>query len=133
MPNGSYADYIRHWGQLDDRAKANPELAPFEPVRAELEIERAGLVELTNLQGALKYQLQENSRAIDARVKRGRELATRLRDAIKAIYGRDAEKLTEFGVPVRRPRTTSAEAKKKKAEEGPNPSPAAASETRGTT
>ena len=124
MATNSYADYIRHWGQLEDRAKVNPELAPFEPVRAELEVERAGLVELTNQQGALKYQLQEISREIEGHVKRGRVAATRLRDAIKAIYGRDAEKLTEFGVPVRRPRTTKT---------GPNPDPTASSETRGTT
>jgi hypothetical protein len=134
MANNSYADYIQHWGQIDDRMKVNPELATFESLRAQLEIERLGLVDATNQQGALKFATQENSRKIEGHVERGRALATRLRDAIKATYGRDHEKLTEFGVPVRRPRTTSAEEKKKKqAEKGPNPDQPAASETRGTT
>lgn len=134
MANNSYADYIQHWGQLDDRAKANPELTPFETVRAQLEVERLGLAEKMNQQAALKFQTQEVSREIEGHVKRGRVAATRLRDAIKATFGRDHEKLTEFGVPVRRPRSTSAEAKKKKQPEtGPNPKQAAASETHGTT
>lgn len=132
MSNGSYADFIQHWGQLDDRAKANPELAPFETVRAQLEVERLGLAEKMNQQAALKFQTQEVSREIEGHVKRGRVAATRLRDAIKATFGRDHEKLTEFGVPVRRPRATNPEAKKKP-EAGPNPAPAAASETHGTT
>ena len=104
MPNGSYADFIRHWGQIDDRIKVNPEMAPFEGLRAQLEVERLGLVEGTNQQAALKSATQDTSRKIEGHVERGREVATRLRDAIKAIYGRDAEKLTEFGVPGRGPR-----------------------------
>lgn len=137
MANNSYADYIQHWGQLDDRAKANPELAPFEPVRAQLEVERLGLAEKMNQQAALKAQTQDVSREIEGHVKRGRVAATRLRDAIKAVYGRDDEKLTEFGVPVRRPTPARAAAKekmknRKPSEKGPNPTPTAASETDGT-
>jgi multidrug resistance efflux pump len=55
MSTGSYADFIRHWGQIDDRIKANPEeMAPFEPLRVQLEVERLGLVTATNQQAALK-------------------------------------------------------------------------------
>jgi hypothetical protein len=134
MANTSYADYAQHWGQIDERTKANPEMATFEPLRAQLEVERLGLVDAMNQQAVLKSATQDTSRKIDGHVDRGRVLATRLRDAIKATYGRDHEKLTEFGVPVRRPRTTSAEAKKKKqSEKGPNPNQTTASETRGTT
>ena len=138
MGTNSYADYIRHWGQLEDRAKANPELAPFEEVRAQLEVERTGLVEKTNRQSALKSETQDTTREIDGHVARGRVAATRLRDAIKAIYGRDAEKLTEFGVPVRRPTAAKAAAKargknKMPSEKGPNPDQTAAPETDGTT
>lgn len=136
MANDSYADLIRHWGQLDEGVKINPELASYEPLRAQLTVERAGLVEMTNRQAALKSQTQDTTRVIDGNVSRGREIATRLRDAIKATYGREAEKLTEFGIPVRRPTTAKAAAKaraknKKPAEPGPNPAPTAVSETDG--
>ena len=138
MGTTSYADYIQHWGQLDDRIKVNPEMASFEPLRAQLEVERLGLVEKMNLQAARKSEAQETTREIDGHVARGRQVATRLRDAIKAVYGRDDEKLTEFGVPVRRRTPSKAAAKekvknKKSSEEGPNPAPTAAPETDGTT
>ena len=138
MGTTSYADYIRHWGQLDDRIKVNPEMAAFEPLRAQLEVERVGLVEKMNLQAARKSDAQDTTREIEGHVARGREIATRLRDGIKAVYGRDDEKLTEFGVPVRRSTPAKAAAKEKlknksSSEKGPNPSPTAASETDGTT
>jgi hypothetical protein len=138
MGTNSYADYNRHWGQIDDRIKANPEMAPFEPLRAQLEIERLGLVEKMNLQAARKSEAQDTTREIDGHVARGREIATRLRDAIRAQYGRDDEKLTEFGLNVRRPTKAKAAANekvknKKSSEKGPNPDPATATETDGTT
>jgi hypothetical protein len=138
MSTNSYADYIRHWGQIDDRIKVNPEMAPFEPLRAQLEVELKGLVVATNRQFALKSQTQDTTREIDGHVARGRALATRLRDAIRAQYGREDEKLTEFGLNVRRPTPAKAAAKartknKKPSEMGPNPDQPAASETDGTT
>lgn len=138
MGTNSYGDYIRHWGQIDDRMKVNPETAPFEPLRAQLEVERLGLIEKTNRQAALKSEKQDITREIDGHVARGREVATRLHDAIRALYGRDDEKLTEFGLNVRRPTVAKAAAKekvknKKSPEKGPNPDQTAASETDGTT
>jgi hypothetical protein len=138
MGTNSYGDYIRHWGQIDERMKVNPETAPFEPLRAQLEVERLGLVEKMNQQAALKSEKQDITREIDGHVARGRDVATRLRDAIRALYGRDDEKLTEFGLNVRRPTLAKAAAKeklknRKPSEKGPNPAPTAATETRGTT
>jgi peptidoglycan hydrolase CwlO-like protein len=143
MATTSYADFIRHWGQLNDQVKVNPELAPFEPLRAELEVERQGLIEKKNRQSSLKAETQETTREIDGHVARGREAATRLRDAIKAMYSRRGEKLTAFGIPVARPTAAKAAAKargknkksseNKPSEPGPNPGPAAASDTHGTT
>jgi hypothetical protein len=91
-----------------------------------------------NRQGALKSQAQDTTREIDGHVARGRQVATRLRDAIRAQYGRDDEKLTEFGLNVLRPTPSKAAAKakvksKKPSEKGPNPGQTAASETDGTT
>lgn len=138
MGTDSYADYIRHWGQIDDRIKVNPEMAPFEPLRAQLEIERAGLIDATNRQAALKFETQDTTREIDGHVARGRDLATRLRDAIRAQYGREDEKLTEFGLNVRRPTARKAAAKARAknripSEKGPTPGQTAAAETDGTT
>jgi hypothetical protein len=137
MGTTSYADYIQHWGQLDDRIKVNPEMAPFEPLRAQLEVERQGLFEKMNLQAARKSEAQDTTREIDGHVARGRDIATRLRDAIRAQYGRDDEKLTEFGLNVRRPTAAKVAAKeklnRKTSEKGPNPAPTAVSETDGTT
>lgn len=138
MATTSYADYIRHWGQLNDQVKVNPELAPFEPLRAELDVERQGLIEKTNQQASFKAQTQDTTRQIDGHLARGREAATRLRDAIKAMYSRRGEKLTAFGIPVSRPAAAKAAAKarrnaKKPSETDPHPGPPAASETHGTT
>lgn len=139
MSANSYADYIRHWGQIDDRIKANPdEMAPFEPLRVQLESERLGLVTATNQQAALKAATQEISKQIGGHVKRGRDLATRLRDAIRAQYGRDDEKLTEYGLNPRRPRKPVPPPPvlpedAKPSETGPNPARTAAPETDGTT
>ena len=138
MGTNSYADYIRHWGQIDDRMKVNPQMAPFEELRVQLEVERIGLVNATNRQAALKGETQDTTREIEGHVARGREVATRLRDAVRAQFGREGEKLTEFGLKVRRPTAAKAAAKsraknKKPSEKGPNPDQAATSETDGTT
>ena len=135
MENTSYADYIRHWGQLSDRIQVTPQLATYEPLRLELEAERQGLIDMTHEQAALKAQTQAVTREIDGHVDRGRKLATRLRDAIRAQFGRDGEKLSEFGMNVRRPRTAPREPDtteaQKPSEAGPNPGRTAAPETDG--
>ncbi|HVG07690.1 MAG TPA: hypothetical protein VNM67_08290 [Thermoanaerobaculia bacterium] len=136
MSTGSYADFIRHWGQIDDRMVANPEeMAPFEPLRLQLESERTALVAMTNQQAALKAATQETSRHIEGHVERGRDLATRLRDAIRAQYGRSDEKLTEFGLNPRRKRKPAPlppPEDKKSSETGPNPAKTTAPETDGS-
>jgi hypothetical protein len=124
MATTSYADYIRHWGHIDTRIKANPDLAIFETMRAQLEAERLGLVGATTRQSTLKSQSQKASRDIDGHVARGRDLATRLHDAIRAHFGRTAEELTEFGLNPRRPGKPSAPTPveiKKPSEPGPTP------------
>lgn len=142
MATTSYADYIRHWGHIDARIKANPDLVIFETMRAQLEAERLGLVEATSRQSTLKSQSQKASRDIDGHVARGRDLATRLHDAIRAHFGRTAEELTEFGLNPRRPRKPIPEAPpplpppvedKKPSEPGPNPAQTATPPTDAST
>ncbi|HEX5716702.1 MAG TPA: hypothetical protein VF179_11135 [Thermoanaerobaculia bacterium] len=132
MPRTAYAETIVHWGHIDIRIQANkPALDHLETLRAQLEAERLGLVNATNRQSALKAETQNTSREIDEHLKIGLDLATRLRDAIRAHYGRTAENLTEFGMQPRRPRVP---VKKRPTETtGPNPDQTAASETDGKT
>jgi hypothetical protein len=136
MSRTAYATTIVHWGNMDTKVQARkPALDHLEPLRAQLEAERVGLVEATNRQSALKTEAQSASRAIEEHLLRGNDLATRLRDAVRAHYGRSAEDLNDFGIQPRRARPASIKAKSKKSvETGPNPDQtAAAPETDGTT
>ena len=138
MPRTSYASTIVHWENLDNRVQVRkPALDHLEPIRAELEVERIGLVEANNRQSALKTEAQNASRAIDEHLRRGNDAATRLRDAVRAHYGRTAEDLSDFGILPRRKRSASAKSKKAKKEKpsetGPNPNQTAAPKTDGTT
>ncbi|HWM93496.1 MAG TPA: hypothetical protein VN493_22230 [Thermoanaerobaculia bacterium] len=137
MATNSYADYIKHWGHLDVTVGANPELSSLEPQRAQLDLERQGLENATTLQATLQAQVQQASRDIDGHVARGRDLATRLHDGIRAQYGRVDEKLSEFGLNPRRPRKPIPPPPpveiKKPSELGPNPSQTAAPGTDGST
>jgi hypothetical protein len=120
---------------MDTRVQARkPALDHLEPLRAQLETERVGLVEATHRQSALKTEAQNASRAIEEHLLRGSDMATRLRDAVRAHYGRAAEDLNDFGIQPRRARPASVKAKSKKpSETGPNPNQTATPETDGTT
>lgn len=135
MPRTSYATTIVHWENLDNRVQVRkPALDHLEPLRVQLEVERVGLTEAAKRQSALKTEAQNASRAIKEHLARGTDYATRLRDAVRAHYGRTAEDLNDFGIQPRRKLTASAKAKNKKAsEKGPNPDPTAAPKTDGTT
>lgn len=137
MPRTSYAKVIVHWENLDNRVQVRkPALDHLEPLRALLEAERIGLVEATNRQSALKTEAQNASRAIEEHLAAGTDYATRLRDAVRAHYGRSAEDLNDFGIQPLRKRPASAKARKAKSnkasETGPNPDPTAAPKTDGT-
>lgn len=135
MSRTSYATTIVHWGNIDSRVQARkPALDHLEPLRAQLETERVGLVEATHRQSALKTEAQNASRAIEEHLIRGNDLATRLRDAVRAHYGRAAEDLNDFGIQPRRARPASVKAKNKKPSvTGPNPDPTSTPETDGPT
>lgn len=139
MSRNSYADYVKHWGELSTAIAANPDLIHLEPQRAELESTLEGLKEASIRQANLRRQAQEASIELSEYVARGRDLATRLRDSIKGYYGRTGEMLVEFRIPPRRPRTApkvakppqpekepSAPENEKPSELGPNPARTAA-------
>lgn len=105
MPRNSYADYVKHWGELTTAVAANPELAHLELQRVLLEAELEGLKEVSVRQANLRRQTQEASKELNGFARRGRDMATRLRDSVKGVYGRAGERLVEYRIQPRRPRT----------------------------
>ena len=103
MSRNSYADYLRNWGELVAAIEANPDLAYLEEQRALLETEVEAFRGLVVRQASQKRQAQETTREIEALVVRSRDMATRLRDAIRGHYGRTAEMLVEYRLQPRRP------------------------------
>jgi hypothetical protein len=131
MPRTSYATTIVHWVNLDTGVLGNqPDLEQLEQLRMQLEAERLNLVGATNRQSRLNSESQAATRDIELALARGNDFATRLRDAIRAHYGRTAENLTEFGLQPRRPRKP---VPPKPVETVPTPAQQASSETDGTT
>jgi hypothetical protein len=108
MARTSYADHIKHWGELTAAIEANPELdVILLPQRGVLEQELRGLIAANLRQANLKSQAQEATRDMEGFVKRGTVLATRLRDSIRGYYGRTGEQLVVFRIQPRRPRVLS--------------------------
>jgi hypothetical protein len=103
MPQNSYADYMKHWGELVATLAANPDMAYLEAQRALLETELETFRQLTVRQASQRRQVQETSQEIAALVERGRDMATRLRDSIRGHFGRTAEMLVEYRLQPRRP------------------------------
>jgi hypothetical protein len=140
MARNSYADYMKHWGELTAAIAAAPELEFLETQRLGLELELQALTAANLRQASFKSQAQEATRDLEGCVKRGADLATRLRDALRAYYGRTGEQLVGFRLQPRRPRTLAEEAPTPPGTEdgkpsgmGPNPSRTAAPETDATT
>ena len=136
MSRNSYADYVKHWGELSTAIAANPDLIHLEVQRADLQATLEGLMEASLRQANLRRQAQEASIELSEYVARGRDLATRLRDSLKGFYGRTGERLVEYRIPPRRVRTAPKVAKppapetgpenEKPSELGPNPAQTAA-------
>lgn len=105
MPLNTYADCIRHWGELSAAIAANPDLAHLEPDRAVLAADLESFLDLTVRQANLRRQTQETSRELADLSRRGRYLATRLRDSVRGFYGREDEMLVEFRLQPRRSRS----------------------------
>lgn len=109
MAGSSYADYIKHWRELTEAIAANPELAFLDQQRGLLEQELEGLIEANLRQATLKSQAQEATRDLEGCAMRGADMATRVRDGIRAYYGRTAEQLVGFRMSPRRPRVHAEE------------------------
>ena len=109
MPNvSSYADIVRDWERLLTAAQENaPDLAEAEKHRAALAEHLAATKALKDRQDTAIAVKQETTRELKERLATGRELAIRLRGAVKAAIGPRSELLNRFGVaPLRKRRKT---------------------------
>jgi hypothetical protein len=104
MPK-SRSDIVIAWDKLAAAFRANPPAGvAVEPVLQEFETLLAEIHSLGVLQDVQTAAVQQTSKDIEARVKRGILLAARLRSAAKAFYGDRTEKIIEFGMrPFRKP------------------------------
>jgi hypothetical protein len=115
----------KEWDHMAASVAANPELKHLEDMRQELVTVTGDTRGASVKQSTLRAQLQQTTRDLETLRARGNDLATRLRNGIRAQYGLRGEKLTEFGLQPRRKRT----AKTKTPDTAP-PSPAPEASTR---
>lgn len=115
MPNTSIADIVLDWEKLTAALSNNfADLPGLEPLRQELETLLAEVRIIAPEQAARKAAAQQSRQELTDRLTRGRLLATRLRDGVRAHYGDRTEKIVEFGLrPYRKrartPKTTEPE------------------------
>jgi hypothetical protein len=101
MPNQSFADIITDWEKLLATVAANKDDLQFmDSERQQLATEIAGAKEANMRQSAAQSQAQQATRDLEGFLKRGHDLADKLRFGIKARYGKRGEKLKEFGLKV---------------------------------
>lgn len=106
MPKSSIADSIVSWENAMANAKANAMdvpgmegyLAPLEQIATQTKDLTARL----DMRAAVKQQEVRDRRAL---IQAGNFQVSRIRSAIKAFYGRNSERLIEFGARPVRPRT----------------------------
>jgi hypothetical protein len=106
MPRSSIADSIAGWEKAVANARANAMdvpgmdayLAPLEKILADAKDVSARL----DMRLGVKQQETRDRRAL---VQAGNVQVSRIRSAIKAFYGRNSERVIEFGARPVRPRT----------------------------
>ena len=106
MPNRSYADHFRHLETLLQRTKARhlPTAGASELRAALQENLRESRRALWRMQTA-RIEERQLRRMKQEHIETGRDLAARLRHAVRAILGPYNERLARFGIaPLRRRR-----------------------------
>jgi hypothetical protein len=104
MPNASFADVTTDWEHILVKVAANAaDLAFLEDTRAALAAALQGAKDASARQSTFKAQLQQATRDLEENLKKGHDLATRLRNGIRTRYGLKGEKLTDFNLRPRRP------------------------------
>ena len=103
MAKTTFPEETTEWGELSTTVEANKaDLAYLEPHSSRLAVVLDGVKTTKLRQAALKAEVQQATRDMEAFRTEGRDLATRLRNGIRTQYGLKGEKLTEFGMRPRR-------------------------------
>ena len=136
MPNQAHADHLQRWDMALVAGEANPEEPGVEDLRIQLGSAAEGARACIARRNLLKYQLQQNSRELDAFMRTGKKVFSRLVLVVKGRYGPGAEKVVEWGIqPLRPPQVTTEQKverflkKQKPPENGVEPTRAADSQT----
>jgi uncharacterized coiled-coil DUF342 family protein len=109
MPKESLAMTLSQWEQLIGACEANTEdLTYLLELREELRDLSEKARELSVQQDTLNASKQQVTRDLDQVKERGREIALRVRDGVRAAYGKRSAKLTEFGMRPRKRRSLPA-------------------------
>jgi len=125
----SLGNFIKNSERLLTKIDANKADFPhLEAPQAQLVAMVDGAKEALVRQGTFKGQSQQATRDLEAFLKQGRDLVTRLRNGIRSQYGTTTEKLVEFGLSPRRPqgRTKAKTAKQAKAKAPTTATPSSA-------
>jgi hypothetical protein len=103
MAKNSLVHTIAHWERLLAAVEANRKDVPFlEMFQAQLGKEMDCVKDLRDRKSALRAEAHQASRDLRVFLARGRDLASRIQAGARAQYGIRNEKLTEFGIRLRR-------------------------------
>jgi hypothetical protein len=105
MPNrSSFADFSDDWELLLAAYTANAtDLSYLEGTKVNLEATLSTCKTLSARQEALRAEMNQTTKQLDAELAHGRDLASRLRAGVRSRYGNKNEKLIEFRVRPFRP------------------------------
>lgn len=126
MPTQSNGELMSEMRHTLNAVNANQaDLAFLADQTVELTTVLEGAEDARKRQDHFKAQVQQATRDLEAFLKQGQELLTRIRNGIRTRYGLKSEKLAEFGMQPRRPpqRKKPEEQRKKKEEKPPEPAP----------
>jgi len=103
MASQTFPSETTSWGEMSVTVDVNKvDLAHLEPQRSRLAVVSDSAKATKLKQEALKAQVQQTTRDLEALMKEGRDLFSRLRLGVRTQYGAKSEKLTEFGMKPRR-------------------------------
>lgn len=138
MPNVTQGDFLNACNKLLDAAKAQPPDPRVEELRLQLERDTDGAREAQARRNFHKSEAQQASRDLDGFLSSAKDVYSRLRHQLIALFGPKAEKLVNFGFKVfRGPQVTAEQkfvasekrkSKKKPPENGVEPTRAADSQ-----
>jgi hypothetical protein len=105
MAKNSLVHTIAHWERLLAAVEENRKDLPFlERFQAQLGAEMDCVKDLRDRKSALRAETRQVSRDLRVFLARGRDLASRIQAGARSSYGARSEKLTEFGIRLRRRR-----------------------------